>query len=106
MYKDLPEGFKVIEDTGSEPVSTSLPEGFTLIDEPKASKPVSTLMNPVQEKNPFATANQPVSTEPQLDLINQRIVQPNLDSDAMQAQEATNVIAKYNNMYNSPDSIF
>lgn len=99
MYKDLPEGFKVIEDTGSEPVSTSLPEGFTLIDEVKASKPISTVLNPVQEKNPFATANQPVSTEPQLDLVNQRMVQPNLDSDAMQAQEATNVIAKYNNIY-------
>lgn len=99
MYTDLPEGFKVIEDTGSEPVSTSLPEGFTLVDEPKASKPVSTLMNQVQEKNPFATANKPVSTEPQLDLVNQSMIQPNLDSDAMQAQEATNVIAKYNNMY-------
>jgi hypothetical protein len=99
MYKDLPEGFKVIEDTGSEPVSTSLPEGFTLIDEVNASKPRSTVLNPVQEKNPFATANQPISTEPQLDLVNQRIIQPNLDSDAMQAQEATNVIAKYNNMF-------
>lgn len=99
MYTDLPEGFKVIDDTGSEPVSSSLPEGFTLIDETKSSKPVSTLMNPVQEKNPFASANQPVSTEPQLDLVNQRMVQPNLDSEAMQAEEATNVIAKYNNMY-------
>ncbi len=100
MYTDLPEGFKVIEDTGSEPVSTELPKGFSLIDEePKASKPVSTLMNPVQEKNPFASANQPVSTEPQLDLVNQRIVQPNLDSDAMQAEEATSTIAKYNNLY-------
>lgn len=100
MYKDLPEGFKVIEDTGSEPVSTELPKGFSLIeDEPKENKPVSTLMNPVQEKNPFATANQPTSTEPQLDLVNQRIVQPNLDSDAMQAEEATNTIAKYNNLY-------
>lgn len=99
MYTDLPEGFKVIDDTGSEPVSTSLPEGFTLIDETKASKPVSTLMNTVQEKNPFATANQPVSTAPQLDLVNQRIVQPNLDSDAMQAEEATSTIAKYNNLY-------
>lgn len=99
MYTDLPEGFKVIEDTGSEPVSTELPKGFSLIDEPKASKPVSTLMNPVQEKNPFATANQPVSTEPQLDLVNQRIIQPNLDSDAMQVQEATRTIAKYNNLF-------
>lgn len=99
MYTDLPEGFKVIEDTGSEPVLTSLPEGFSLVDEPKASKPVSTLMNPVQEKNQFATANKPVSTEPQLDLVNQSMIQPNLDSDAMKAQEATNVIAKYNNMY-------
>lgn len=99
MYTNLPEGFKVIEDTGSEPVSTELPKGFSLIDEPKASKPVSTLMNPVQEKNPFATANQPVSTEPQLDLINQSMVQPNLDSDAMQAEEATSTIAKYNSMY-------
>ena len=100
MYTDLPEGFKVIEDTGSEPVSTELPKGFSLIDEePKENKPVSTLMNPVQEKNPFASANQPVSTEPQLDLVNQRIVQPNLDSDAMQAEEATNAIAKYNNLY-------
>lgn len=100
MYTDLPEGFKVIEDkdTGVEPVST-LPAGFSLIEEPKASKPVSTLMNPVQEKNPFASANQPISTEPQLDLVNQRIVQPNLDSDAMQAEEATSTIAKYNNMY-------
>lgn len=99
MYTDLPEGFKVIDDTGSEPVSSSLPEGFTLVGEPKASKPVSTLMNPVQEKNPFATANKPVSTEPQLDLVNQSMIQPNLDSDAMQAQEATSTIAKYNNLY-------
>lgn len=101
MYKDLPEGFSLVtedKDTGSEPVST-LPAGFSLIEEPKASKPVSTLMNPVQEKNPFASANQPISTEPQLDLVNQRIVQPNLDSDAMQAEEATSTIAKYNNMY-------
>ena len=100
MYKDLPEGFKVIEDTGSEPVSTELPKGFSLIeDEPKENKPISTLMNPVQEKNPFATANQPISTEPQLDLVNQRIIQPNLDSDAMQAAEAKSTIAKYNNLY-------
>lgn len=98
MSQELPEGFSLIEDTGSTPVS-SLPEGFSLIEEPKASKPVSTLMNPVQEKNPFATANQPISTEPQLDLANQRIVQPNLDSDAMQAEEATSTIAKYNNLY-------
>ena len=101
MYKDLPEGFSLVtedKDTGVEPVST-LPAGFSLIEEPKASKPVSTLMNPVQEKNPFASANQPISTEPQLDLVNQRIVQPNLDSDAMQAEEATSTIAKYNNMY-------
>ena len=99
MYTDLPEGFKVIEDTGSEPVSTELPKGFNLVEESKENKPISTIMNPVQEKNPFATANQPVSSEPQLDLVNQRIVQPNLDSDAMQAEEATNTIAKYNNMY-------
>lgn len=100
MYTDLPEGFKVIEDTGTEPVSTELPKGFSLIDEePKENKPVSTLMNPVQEKNPFASANQPVSTEPQLDLVNQRIIQPNLDSDAMQAEETTSTIAKYNNLY-------
>ena len=105
MYTDLPEGFKVIEDTGSEPVSTELPKGFSLIDEPKASKPRSTVLNPVQEKNPFATANQPISTEPQLDLVNQRIIQPNLDSDTMQAQEATNVIAKYNNMINDDNFV-
>ena len=99
MSQELPEGFSLVtEDTGSTPVST-LPEGFSLIEEPKASKPVSTLMNPVQEKNPFASANQPVSTEPQLDLVNQRMVQPNLDSDAMQAEEAKSTIAKYNSMY-------
>ena len=86
MSQELPEGFSLVtEDTGSTPVST-LPEGFSLIEEPKASKPVSTLMNPVQEKNPFASANQPISTEPQLDLVNQRMVQPNLYSDAMQAE--------------------
>lgn len=99
MYTDLPEGFKVIEDTGSEPVSTELPKGFNLVEEPKETKPISTIMNPVLEKNPFATANQPISSEPQLDLVNQRIVQPNLDSDVMQAEEATSTIAKYNNMY-------
>lgn len=103
MSQELPEGFSLVtedKDTGSEPVSTELPKGFSLIeDEPKENKPVSTLMNPVQEKNPFATANQPVSTEPQLDLVGQRIVQPNLDSDAMQAEEAKSTIAKYNNLY-------
>ena len=102
MSIEIPEGFRLVnEDTGSEPVSPEIPEGFSLVtEEPKsAPKPVSTLMNPVQEKNPFATANQPVSTEPQLDLVNQRIIQPNLDSDAMQAEEAKRTIAKYNNLY-------
>ena len=102
MSIEIPEGFSLVnEDTGSEPVSPEIPEGFSLVtEEPKsAPKPVSTLMNPVQEKNPFATANQPGSTEPQLDLVNQRIVQPNLDSDAMQAEEAKRTIAKYNNLY-------
>ena len=102
MSIEIPEGFSLVnEDTGSEPVPPEIPEGFSLVtEEPKsAPKPVSTLMNPVQEKNPFATANQPVSTEPQLDLVNQRIIQPNLDSDAMQAEEAKRTIAKYNNLY-------
>jgi len=102
MSIEIPEGFSLVnEDTGSEPVSPEIPEGFSLVtEEPKSiPKPVSTLMNPVQEKNPFATVNQPVSTEPQLDLVNQRMVQPNLDSDAMQAEEAKSTIAKYNSMY-------
>ena len=102
MSIEIPEGFSLVnEDIGSEPVSPEIPEGFSLVTkEPKSvPKPVSTLMNPVQEKNPFATANQPTSTEPQLDLVNQRIVQPNLDSDAMQAEEAKSTIAKYNNLY-------
>lgn len=101
MSQELPEGFSLVTgdtDIGSNPIS-NLPEGFSLVDEPVVKEPISTIMNPIKEKNPFATANQPVSNAPQLDLFNQRTIEPNLDSDTMQEVKATETIAKYNNMY-------
>lgn len=96
----LPEGFEIVKDTGAKPVS-ELPEGFEIqTEEPKLSKePVSTLLNPVQEANPFLSSKPKESTGPELDLISSRTKAPDLNSDELQAQQSTEIMAKYNNMF-------
>lgn len=106
MDYELPKGFSVVSEpntdnknVGSQP-TFDLPEGFEVVPKKEATKkPMSTLMNPVTEQNPFATSNQPISKEPQLDLWNQQFVEPSLSEAEQQAEEAKRISSKYNNMY-------
>lgn len=101
MDFEIPEGFELVNKTSNvgEQPAFDLPDGFEIASVPTSTEPVSTILNPVVEQNPFLASRQTQSSEPSLDLISPRTKEPDLTSDELQAQQSTEIMAKYNNMF-------
>lgn len=104
MSFELPEGFEVEASTKSTEIKKSqfdLPEGFDIVPAEQKAEPVSTLMNPVQEENPFASAKKDIidTTKPQLDLISTRNIQPELSADEIKLNTLQEIKAKHENLF-------
>lgn len=101
MEYELPEGFEIVTkstNVGEQP-TFDLPEGFEVASLPTKNEPVSTLLNPVEEKNPFLAGRKTVTSEPSLDLIGARYKEPELDQAEIDASEASRIKSKYENMF-------
>ena len=97
---ELPEGFQILEEPKVEQPTFELPEGFQ-VQETKSSEPISTLMNPVQETNPFLSAKKDEidTTKPQLDLISPRNIQPEMTADEIKLNRLEEIKAKHDNLF-------
>lgn len=97
---ELPEGFQILEEPKVEQPTFELPEGFQ-VQETKSSEPISTLMNPVQETNPFLSAKRDEidTTKPQLDLISPRNIQPEMTADELKLNRLEDIKAKHDNLF-------
>ncbi len=97
---ELPEGFQILEEPKVEQPTFELPEGFQ-VQETKSSEPISTLMNPVQETNPFLSAKKDEidTTKPQLDLVSPRNIQPEMTADELKLNRLEEIKAKHDNLF-------
>lgn len=106
MEYDLPEGFELVSKPDTSKVTEDsttqfdLPEGFDIVSVPEVGKePMSTLMNPVKESNPFLAGRDTTTSEPMLNLTKDSNQLPKLSQAEMDAEEAGRLKSKYENMY-------